>query len=119
MLEKRYLDGVEILSIDYENLKKKLREIVCKIRCEHPEVKEIILFGSFSRNSYTPYSDIDIAIIVDEIEKRFIERQDDFIDYFSSLPFDVNLIIYTEKEFCNMFKHGNNFIREIREGLSL
>lgn len=119
MLAKRYLDGVEILSINNESLKEKLREIAYKIRREHQEVKEIILFGSFSRNNYTPYSDIDIAIIVGETEKKFVERQDDFIDYFSSLPFDVNLVIYTKKEFHDMFERGNNFIREIRGGLGL
>lgn len=119
MLEKRYLDGVEILSVNNRNLGEKLREIAHKIKSEHPEVEEIILFGSFSKNSYTPYSDIDIAIIVSGTRKDFIKRQDDFIDYFSSLPFDVNLVVYTSKEFNDMLKQQNNFVREVREGLSL
>lgn len=119
MLQKQFLDGVEILSVDANSLKKSLQEIAARIKAEHPEVNEIILFGSFSKKDFTPYSDIDIAIIVNETDKKFIERVDDFVDYFTGLPFDVNIITYTSGEFEQMLKTGNSFVIEIRNGVKL
>lgn len=119
MLQKQYSDGVEILSIDKEQLKKMLQEISIKIKTDHPEVNEIILFGSFSKNEFTPWSDLDIAIIVEQTDKSFIKRLDDFLDYFLPFPLDVNLAIYTSKEKSKMLTEGNRFIREILKGINL
>jgi len=63
MLQKKLLNGVEILSVDINKIKKALKNITLKIKRNYPEVVKIILFGSFAKNNYTPYSDIDIAII--------------------------------------------------------
>lgn len=119
MLQRQFLDGVEILSVDANNIRKSLQGIAKRIKAEHPEVMEIILFGSFSKKDYTPYSDIDIAIIVDKSDKKFIERSDHFIDYFSEIPFDVNLIIYTSGEINQMVNDGNSFVIEIKKGVRL
>ncbi len=116
MLLKRYSYGVEILSMDETKLKGLLKEIATKIKDEHPEVNEIVLFGSFARRDYTPYSDIDIAIIVDHSDKKFIERADDFIDYFAEILLDVNLIIYTSSEIDKMIKTESGFLKEVMSG---
>lgn len=119
MQQRQFLDGVEILSVDANSLKKSLQEIATIIKAEYPEVNEVILFGSFSKNDFTPYSDVDIAIIVKETDKKFIERTDYFIDYFTEIPFDVNLIIYTSKEINQMLKTGSSFVTEIKNGVRL
>ncbi len=119
MLQRRCLNGVEILSVDINDIKKALRLTANKIRSEHPEITEIILFGSFSKDDFTPYSDIDIAIMVRHTSRSFIERQDAFIDYFSEIPFDVNLVIYTEDEVKKMQGNSSHFIREVKRGLQL
>lgn len=113
MLLKQSLHGVEILSIDEEKIRALLKGISKKIKAKHNEVREVILFGSFSKKDFTPYSDIDIAIIVDETDKKFIKRADEFIDYFIEVPLDVNLIVYTAEEISKMVNAGNNFIKEI------
>ena len=117
MLLKQYSSGVEILSVDEDKLRKKIKEIVQEIKAEHTEVKEVILFGSFSKGDFTPYSDIDIAIVIDKTDKKFIERNDDFIDYFIDIPFDVNLVIYTSDEFLGFKRSKNKLIGEIIEGI--
>jgi len=113
------LDGVEILSVDINKIKKDLKEVALKIKRNHPEVVRIILFGSIAKNDYTPYSDIDIAIIVKKTSKNFVLRQDDFIDYFKKLDFDVNILIYTQDEIEKLKKENNKFIKELLQGKEL
>jgi predicted nucleotidyltransferase len=119
MLRKRYLNGVEILSIDKDRLISKLKKISSRIRSDHPGVTEIKLFGSFSRDDFTPYSDADIAIIVNSTDKPFITRQDEYIDYFLDIPVDTNLLIYTSDELKRMLRDGNNLLRDITNGITL
>ncbi len=119
MLQSQYLDGVKILSVDENSLRESLKKIADKIKAEHPKVKEIILFGSFSKRDFTPYSDMDLAIIVDKTDKKFIERSDDYLDYFTGFPFDANLVVYTSEEIDRMVRSGSSFAIEIKRGIRL
>jgi predicted nucleotidyltransferase len=47
-MQKKFLNDVEILSVDKTSMMRVLQEIADRIRKEHSGVKEIILFGSFS-----------------------------------------------------------------------
>ncbi|MCM8761939.1 MAG: nucleotidyltransferase domain-containing protein [Candidatus Omnitrophica bacterium] len=116
MLQKKYFSGVKVFSIDKEELLSKLKEITKRIKDEDEEVMDIFLYGSFVKNNYTPLSDIDIAIILSNSDKNFIKRQDDFIDYFSGLEMDVNIVVYTDKEFNKLIKEENPFVKEILKG---
>jgi len=119
MLQRKYSNGVEVLSVNKTQIIERLKKIARQIKEEHPEIVDIILFGSFSKNVYVPFSDIDIAIIVEKSDKNFIQRQDEFIDYFLEMQIDVNLVIYTKEEIANMVVAGNNFVQEIKKGLPL
>jgi len=119
MLQMKYLNGVRILSVDEKKLKDTLHKIVEKIKREHPELVEIILFGSFCKNNFSPYSDLDIAIIVSGAERNFIKRVDEYINYFDEMPFDINLLVYTREEFDKMVKNSNTFALEIKNGIKL
>jgi len=119
MLQKKYLNGVEIQSVDLKKLNEVLREKALTIKEEHPEISRIFLFGSLSRGDFTASSDIDIAVIMLDTDKNFITRQDDFIEYFVSLPLDVNLAVYTEEEVSKMESAHNPFIEEIQKGSDL
>ncbi|MEM2615868.1 MAG: nucleotidyltransferase domain-containing protein [Thermoplasmatales archaeon] len=99
MLLKHSYNGVEVLSLDKEELKWQLKKVGQKIKLDHPEAREMIVFGSFLKDNYTPYSDIDVAIVVERSEKKFIERIDDFIDYFLEIPLDINVLVYTRPPF--------------------
>ncbi|MCS7231643.1 MAG: nucleotidyltransferase domain-containing protein [Elusimicrobiota bacterium] len=120
MLLRKSLNGVEVLSVEKNKLINTLKQIAKGIKYNHPYVLKIILFGSFSKNNFTPYSDVDIAIITTQkFKKNFLERQDDFVDYFKKIPFDVNLLVYTKDEFEKMKKENNAIIREIKRGIIL
>jgi len=116
--EKIY-NCVGILFLDKEKIFKKLKEIAEKIKKEKNKGKEIILFGSFAKNNFFPSSDIDILIILEESEIEFLKRQDEFVDYFSSMGIDVNILVYTEKEVCKLLKEENAFIKNALKGKKL
>jgi predicted nucleotidyltransferase len=71
------------------------------------------LFGSFQNRNYTPDSDIDILVVVAHDNHDFLERRDQFINYFKDIPFDVNIIVYTENEINKMLEKGNLFLKNI------
>ena len=116
MLQRRFSNGVEILSIDVNKLMQELKEITCKMKKGKKEVKKVILFGSFSKGNFSPQSDLDIAIIVSDSQKSFLLRGDDYIDYFLGLGIDVNLLllrdrnlIYPHHSFVLLSHIGNIF----------
>ncbi len=53
---------------------------------------KMILFGSFSKNTFQPDSDIDVALVVKEIPKDRREYV-----YCFDIERDLNLVICTEK----------------------
>jgi hypothetical protein len=57
--------------------------------------------------------------MLDKSNKKFMEMSDEFIDYFSEMPFDVNLIVYTSGGVDKMLKEENLFIIEILKGTRL
>jgi len=58
-------------------------------------VKEIVLYGSYARNEQTPFSDIDIAVLIDEKNVRMAEIRDKLgdIKVDLSLKYDIVLSI--------------------------
>jgi len=65
-------------------------------------LKGIYIFGSHARQSASPDSDVDIAVVLDVVESRFLERQrcSEFVSDLS-LENDVviNLVFLGEEEF--------------------
>ena len=113
MLQVKYLDSVKILSVDYDALIKSIGKACTRIRKEYDHVKKILLFGSFLKGNYTPESDVDILIVVKYEDTPFMERRDLFSYFFEDIPFDINILVYTESELNNMLKKGNLFIKSI------
>lgn len=107
------MDSVKILSVDYTLLMESLKNKAIIIREKHPAVKRVLLFGSFSKGNYTPESDVDILIVSAGIDVPFLKRANIFIDYFKDIPFDVNLLVYTEDEVMKMYERKDLFIRQI------
>lgn len=80
-----------------------------------------ILFGSMARNTHDKRSDVDVVFIKDTTE-RFIERPDLAMKllYEQIKGRDIDVLIYTPKEFLTMQEDGNSFIRQIvKDGVVL
>ena len=104
---------MQISSINHAQLIDELERICNQIKKGNQSVRRIFLFGSFQKENYTPGSDVDILIISGATPIKFLERRDHFIDYFASIPLDVNLIVYTEDEIQKMINSKNIFIRNV------
>lgn len=113
MLYERYVSSVGITSVDYQELINQLQHTSRHLQDIYREVKEIYLFGSFARGDYTPESDVDILIVCEYSDKPFLLRSDQFIDSFRSLPFDVNILVYTQEELQRMQKERNPFLLQV------
>ena len=75
------------------------------------KVHQAILFGSYAQDNYSPGSDIDIAVISDDLPsdpgKRFAMLKD------TVLGLDLQPFAYTKEEWETMMKTHSSFAREI------
>jgi len=90
---------VKVFWLNRELLFKKLEAIVEELSQDFEQIRKIILFGSQARGDSTPFSDVDILLIVDETDKSFSDRTSFFQEYFFELGLDTDIFVYTEKEF--------------------
>jgi predicted nucleotidyltransferase len=104
---------VTIKSVQYKSLLSVLETVSQRIKDTYPEVNKIFLFGSFAKRNYTPESDVDIVIVVKQSSEPFLERSEPFLDFFTEIPFDINLMVYTEEEIEKMLAEGNSFIKNV------
>jgi len=65
MLQETSLGSVIILSVDYDIFLRSIKEAAAEIKQKHNHVRNVLLFGSFVKKNYTPQSDVDILIIVE------------------------------------------------------
>lgn len=115
MLQIRSSGSVQIKSVKYKALLERLQEIAEVIRREKPGIKKILLFGSFAKKNYTPESDVDVLIVIRQCDVPFLARRDIFEPFFEGIPFDVNVLVYTDGEIERLMSRNNAFIREVLE----
>ncbi|MBI2252106.1 MAG: nucleotidyltransferase domain-containing protein [Armatimonadetes bacterium] len=104
------LSGVKVKFVNKEEIIFKLKEISAKILKKNSQVKTILLFGSYVNNTYTPYSDVDILIVLKESNESILERIPHFQREFLDSPAPVEIFPYTEKELLRMKQEKNFFI---------
>ena len=113
MLHIKSSDGVTIKSVQYDALLHALTCAAKRIKEAYPTVARVLLFGSFVKGNYTPESDVDVVIIVKQIDEPFIKRGDAFMKFFTHVPFDLNIMVYTEAEIEKMLGAENLFIQTV------
>jgi predicted nucleotidyltransferase len=97
-----------------EELLGKIKSFIEKLT-SRVNIKKVYLFGSVARNDFNEGSDIDLAIIGD-FKERFLDRSDKILEM-TELP--IEPLCYTEKEFEEMRRKGNPFVKEILKGKML
>jgi len=95
-----------------EETLKKVRELLTPLLAQNG-VKKAVLFGSFSRESETRKSDLDLMIVKDTA-KRFFDRYEEF-EGIHDLIRDrvVDMLIYTPEELQKISHRP--FVRKILE----
>ncbi len=120
MLRKKLSGSVEIEAVDREKLIRKLKKAAKRVRAEDALVEAVSLFGSFARSDYTPLSDVDLLIVVAESERPFLQRSEKYSSFFSGIPFDLNVVVYTKEELKALQDEGRPFVLNImREAVRL
>ena len=88
-------------------------EIIRKIFLPYTsKIKKIILFGSRATGKAKPYSDIDIAIVGELSAEELTEIRELFEE--SSLPIEVDVILYSEISSNLLKNHIEKFGVEIK-----
>ncbi len=57
------------MPIDIANLPETVQRVIAEVQ-HHPKVMAVFLFGSWARGEQMPISDVDIAVLLDNPDKR-------------------------------------------------
>ena len=80
---------------------------------------DVFLFGSIAKGRDTINSDIDLCILVKEKDSRLLDKIRT-IQFDKKFKRDMQIHVFTSKEFIEGDKNGNPLIKDIlRDGLSL
>jgi predicted nucleotidyltransferase len=58
------LSSVKIFSVDVAAVRRGMDEYAHELLARHPDIEEIIVFGSFENDTYAPGSDLDVFIVL-------------------------------------------------------
>ena len=98
VIQKRFYNSVKVFWLNKELLENRIWEAVKSLTLEHSEVNRVVLFGSVAHSRPTPASDIDILIIVDNCQERFLDRPLSFMRYFEGIGLGTDIFVYTNNE---------------------
>lgn len=107
-----------MLEIIREREKEK-KKLLAKIKIFLKKAKRlgkvsVILYGSFSRDDFNAWSDIDLIIVAERLPKNIIKRQE--VLYLFKIP-KIEPKGYTKEEFIEMIKMRHPFIKVLaKEG---
>ena len=101
---------VKVYKVDRQRIIRLVRKYAANlVRTGKAEL--VILFGSFARGDYTPFSDIDLLIISNNVSDNPVERLKDYMT--PELPLDVEPRVYTRDEFYRLAMEKRRIIGEI------
>jgi predicted nucleotidyltransferase len=93
-------------------------EHVRTLAARHPELEEVILFGSLVRGTPVPGSDVDLLLILTNSDRAFLDRIPTFLP--GRFPAGVDVFPYTRAEIDRMRAEGNRLILEaLRDGITV
>lgn len=75
---------------------------------KHPELKQVILFGSFARGDYFPGSDVDVLLILEKSDQPFLKRIRTFLP--TRFPVDIDIFPYTRDEVQRIMKDPHSLV---------
>ena len=90
------LSGVVIKSVDEAAVRRAMDDYAARLLAGHPEVEEIVVFGSFAEGNWAPGSDLDIFIVLSHSPRAVRDRIPDLLP--GAFPVGVDLFPYTREE---------------------
>lgn len=91
----RLLGSVRIVSANENAVRAALEKFAGWLK-EKPEVLAVYLCGSWAKGNYSPYSDMDLLIVVEDEDGLPHDRVPRYLP--DNFPLGLDLFIYTVKE---------------------
>lgn len=90
-------------------IRKKIEQFLANLKELNISLSKAILFGSYSRNTYNEFSDIDIALVSPDFSGNPYYDNEKIRESKFNSSYDIEAHTFTEDE----FNSGNPFIKEI------
>ena len=117
-MRPRSSNSARIISVDRDRVQRELQAAVRNLKTSHPEIEQVLLFGSWARGDYFPGSDLDLLIVLSEAEGRPLDRIPRYFPAGLSVPVDV--FPYTRAELEERRALRDPFVcRALREGVEV
>lgn len=87
------MNGVVVKSVDEAAVHRAMDAYACRLLSAHPEVEEIVVFGSFAEGNWSPGSDLDVFVVLSHSSKAIRERIPELLP--GAFPVGVDLFPYT------------------------
>lgn len=94
------MSSVVIKSVDERLIRRSMDEYAARLLSAHPEIAEVIVFGSFMEGTYAPGSDLDVLLVLDRADRPVRDRIPLYLP--GSFPVGVDLFPYTRDEIAVM-----------------
>lgn len=101
----------------YGLLDRDMKYVLEAIR-KYSEIEEVILFGSRAMGNYKKGSDVDLAIVGENIERKILRRISDALNEEYPLPYFFDVVSYNDISNEELKKHIDSVGKVIyRRGL--
>ena len=110
--------SVKVFWLDRPRLIARLKRAAQALSEQHPEIEQIVLFGSLARGDAVPGSDADLLIVVRHSTEPFLDRAVRYRP--ADVGVGVDVVAYTREELAALLEEGNAFVRQaLRDGMVL
>jgi uncharacterized protein len=117
-MRTEYYGSVKVTYFEKEKVWEALKELAADLERAHPEIVRALVFGSLVHDRAVPGSDVDILLVLDQTELRFLDRPAKYRP--ERFPVGLDVFAYTQEEMEQMLGEGNFFLkRALREGKTL
>lgn len=90
------MSTVVVKSVDLPALRRAVDAWATRLLSHHPEVEEIVVFGSFVEGNWSPGSDLDVFVVLSHADRPVRERIAAFLP--GTFPIGMDLFPFTREE---------------------
>ena len=113
-MPRRSSSSVVIRSTPRNTVEEAVARLVEEWRNKHPEIEEVIWFGSWVNGLPGPGSDVDLCLILTRSSRPMRERSPEYLPV--GFPVGVDIFPYTREEFRGLPKTSPSWFQTIDKG---
>ncbi len=109
-MRRQSLSTVIVKSVDEAAVRQAMDRWAAEVLARHPQVLEIVVFGSFAEGAWAPGSDLDVLIRLRSSDRPVRDRVQDLLPAAFPVPLDV--FPYTDAEIAE--RAGSPILAAVR-----